>query len=178
MQKTNSGKNVLGLTGILLIILADRITAIINFLNNTEVDSAFLALFSLLMSLATLWYLTSGYLKAHGNTLRIIYFLFSLYLAFHASVDLAFKNYLLSGYTMLLSALIVAYIAGRLDKLKKNKTLLAISGMLMLADVIVHTFISNSFSIYRLFSLSIPFMLFTAINLSYILRYKAHKEAK
>lgn len=175
-------KNNKELTGIVvsaicvIIVLINRIVSFVNYFIGSKYDSAVLCLFSIVMALMTLWYCILQYNKPHGNELRLLFICFALYIAHHSSIDLAYKAYLLSGYSLLLASLIISYISGRLNKLQKNKALLIIVAILLLSDALIHAY-KDVFSLTRIISLLVPLVLYVSICFAYISRYKEHIEA-
>lgn len=159
------------------IVLVDRLIATFRFVGLVDYKSAIHALFSIVMALTTLWYLTMGYKKPHGSSMKLVFIMFTLYLAHHSSVDLVYKDYLYSGYGLLLASLIMSYTSGRLNKISKNKSLLLVVLICLIVDVVYHILVGEVLSLLRIISLSSPILLFISICLSYFNRYEAHIEA-
>ena len=146
-----------------------------------------------IMLIAIIYYALAGYKRPHGNLLRAIFILMSLtclngvidtaqdMTSFEGNdLNLLLWNIGLDGFCVLL----VAYIGGRLDKIKKN----IIPLILITAAQAVKSFlcisIFNTFSADGGVSILVHLMycfstciLWLDIAFAYILRYKEHKEA-
>lgn len=116
--------------------------------------------------------------------LRSTFFIFSMYLAFFAVLDivsvdnLKSKFYVSVGCT-LFSALIIAYIAGRLNKIKKNRILLIAVGIMMLTARIINGFQLNyeiKDTVAIICSIT-PMFILAALGFAYTARYEEHKAA-
>ena len=119
-----------------------------------------------------------GYKKPHGNMLRYVYFGFSVYLLAFACMDFMMKrtNYIANSMVAF-SALLIAYISGRLDKMTKNKIILVLVGILLLvADI--YTFAADpnhGFDIITMIGMSSGLIAHAAIGFAYVSRYEEHK---
>ena len=132
---------------------------------------------------AILLYAFFGYKKPHGDMLKILFFVFSVYLLAYACIDFMTKssNYI-GNSALALSALFVAYISGRLHKLNKNKILLLIVGVLLcVAEVTsfidgpAHRFDFDS--IQLMICQSTAIIAHVALGFAYTARYEQHKAA-
>ena len=119
-----------------------------------------------------------GYKKPHGNMLRYVYFGFSVYLLAFACMDFMMKrtNYIANSMVAF-SALLIAYVSGRLDKMTKNKIILVLVGILLLvADI--YTFAADpnhGFDIITMIGMSSGLIAHAAIGFAYVSRYEEHK---
>ena len=134
------------------------------------------------------YYVAFGYKKPHGDLLRIIFILFALAClstiapGLEACFDIiTINNFVIISTTLMsFSIMITAYIAGRLDKIIKNRALLALNSIVLVAvgvfwimqykSLPAMTFMQKVWN----FNLCI---LWADIVVAYILRYREHKEA-
>ena len=135
----------------------------------------------IVLFVAVIIYAFVGYKKPHGDMLRIIFFGFSIYLLAYACIDFLTKPNYFGNSFVALSALIIAYISGRLNKLEKNRKLLIIVGILLCTAEIL-SFISNPHQIdletimVIICQSSSPIAL-AALGFAYTARYEEHKAA-
>ena len=131
------------------------------------------------MAIVTIWYATVGYKQPHGNALRFTYFAFSLGLALHAAVDSTKSEHFAAFILMLFAALIIAYISGRLNKVEKNKKLLILVGLILLADAVIHFVMMDTSTVefIRVVGYLTPMAYLFALGFAYTARYEQHKEA-
>ena len=132
----------------------------------------------MVMFTAILSYAFFGYKMPHGNMLRIVFFIFSVYLLAFACIDFMTKstNYIGNG-AVALAALLIAYISGRLNKLKKNKILLAVVGVLLCVAVVV-SFTGDpnrGFDLITFICQSTSVIVLAALGFAYTARYEEHK---
>lgn len=135
----------------------------------------------IVMIFAVLYYTFIGYKKPHGNMLRAVFFCFGVYLALNGSFDLADGEAILfySGLGEVFSALLLTYIAGRLDKIEKNKFLLIIVGVIQLICSTVIAFYLHVFQGGFSASVSVYTMVtgIALLGYAYTARYEVHKAA-
>ena len=130
--------------------------------------------------IAIVYYAFVGYKKPHGDLLRVVFLAFSFYCLGTIVSQAAFaESKGLIPYIIMVggSALITAYVGGRLDKIKKNYGLLIIVSLVLLVKGIFHLLAYSTSGILFLFWNCSPFVLWLDIAFAYILRYKEHKEA-
>ena len=139
----------------------------------TQPHTAVLVALRIAVILGALFYVLDGYKKPHGNALRTTYFLFA---GFLGSVAISAYNGVNSFFSMF-AAIIVAYIAGRLHKIEKNRILLMIAGAALLAGQIFETVHANSTAPLTVIRIFMPLFLFTALAFAYTARYEQHKAA-
>lgn len=147
-----------------------------------------------IMLVAIIYYAIAGYKRPHGNLLRVIFFLISI-TCLNGVIDSAKCVPLFEGNALNLelfiigldgiSALMIAYIGGRLDKIKKNIIPLILITAAKLAKSVL--FISLFIPLYSAWGWGTnladyvwcfsTFVLWLDVAFAYILRYKEHKEA-
>lgn len=170
-------------TGLIIVLvlcvleLLDLASSIITLINQGRTGGVILSVLGIFLSIIIIWYSFIGYKKPHGNTLRWAFLAFALYLGFHASVDLYLMKEFISGEVMLLAAIIIAYISGRLNKIEKNKKLLILVGLLVLADAVMYFINNHPTDLLECFGSVCSMVFLAALGLSYAARYDEHKEA-
>lgn len=133
---------------------------------------------NLLLLALTLNYLFVGYKKPHGNLLRAAFFMFALSiiikdeLVFLGSEDVNIAANMASS----VSALMIAYAAGRLDKLEKNTTVLMAAGLFMLAHFLL-LMMADDFILGRTVASCTNMIVLAGLGAAYTARYEAHKAA-
>lgn len=120
-----------------------------------------------------------GYKKPHGNMLKYVFCLFSVCLLAECiipSADVSEKNVFFVQVSCGSTALIAAYVAGRLNRIEKNRNLLILAGVLLLVSrVIVYSVYPSNF--IRMIGVFAPLVIWAANCLAYTARYEAHKAA-
>lgn len=132
--------------------------------------------FDIAMVLAIFYYSIATYKVAHGNALKYAFFLFAIYLLLGGSLKLTGRGWYFTGDMMLLSALIIAYVSRRLNKIEENEKLLLLVGALLLIEILYTIYVSSasldkSLFAYILVSFN-PLFNLTTISFAYIARYK------
>lgn len=133
---------------------------------------------NLLLFAMMLNYLFVGYKKPHGNMLRAAFFMFALSiiikneLVFLGSEDVNIAANMASS----VSALMIAYAAGRLDKLEKNTTVLMAAGLFMLAHFLL-LMMADDFILGRTVGRCTYMIVLSGLGAAYVARYEAHKAA-
>ncbi len=140
-----------------------------------------------------IYYALAGYKLPHGNLLRFIFLLLSLtclngvidtaqLIPYHEVSDL--NNLLLIIGFDGISVLLIAYVGGRLDKIKKNYLPIVLITIAQLGESIVSVFVYDSFTAFSGWSCFVQVVwsftnciIWFDIAFAYILRYKEHKEA-
>ena len=186
MEKKNKKTIVIAISTILALIgIVCDVTGNIEWYGHIQVTPELVSY--TIMFIATLYYVLVGYKKPHGNLLRWTFLL----LAFHhinGIVNVAMQlsnntNY--SADLMLIiiglngiSALLIAYVAGRLDKIKKNYALLIFITFVQIAISVLFINLYGVWSNpkYVIWNFSIC-LLWIDLVVAYIIRYREHKEA-
>ena len=162
-----------------VILLINSAIGIVRHINGDNLNALIHACLALIVSLIIIWYALIGYKQPHGNSLRFAYFIFSLATGLRAIANSTVSEQYVKGVLLLVAALILAYISGRLNRIEKNKNLLILVGILFLADIIM-CFIgarSTTPTLFRVIDDLTPMAFLFAFGLTYIARYEQHKEA-
>ena len=141
-----------------------------------------------LITAAVFVYSFIGYKKPHGNMLKIVSVVFGAYLAFLSVLELNAPisiSYISCG-CYLVAALTVTYVAGRLHKIEKNRILLCLAGVCLLASAISSVIIfanapdlpdSAFVRIVALVCGLTPLFIHAALGFAYTARYEEHQAA-
>ena len=170
-------KDSIGLIISLLFVFVGLAANILWFIVNGT-DAPFIPVVMIVLYCFLIYYALSGYKIPHGNLLRYEFIAYSvmniLVLLFYLTHDIALGR--LAAYSLAAKALLSIYMAGRLDKIKKN-------AWIMIAVLALELVYALSFVIPE----KLAFIVFlTAFNGTYmwvalcgayITRYKLHKEA-
>ncbi|MBQ0136335.1 MAG: hypothetical protein KBS43_06335, partial [Oscillospiraceae bacterium] len=76
-----------------------------------------------------------------------------------------------------IATVLAAYIGGRLDKIEKNKPLMVVTGVVLLASVIVVQFVLSGFIFPRTVGTCVRLFVWIALCTAYVARYEEHKAA-
>ena len=140
-----------------------------------------------IMFIAVAYYALIGFRKPHGNLLRAVFILMSL-TCLNGVIDSSSCMRLYKGdeaklQTVIIgldgiSILLIAYVGGRLDKIKKNIIPLVLITLAQLVKSILFITLHGSWlePMYIIWNFSTCILWFD-IAFAYILRYKEHKEA-
>ena len=125
------------------------------------------------------FYTFAGYKKSHGNMLRYLYLTFGAYIVVEATLFPSFSiaGLILGNICYTFAALIITYVAGRLQKIEKNRWLLVVAGILMLVRLILVKINLPIFAIGTLLGDITPLLIHLAIGFAYTARYEEHKAA-
>ena len=177
-------KNLVPKVVILLLGALSIVMSIVRLLESFDPKEIINAVLMILI----LYYMFIGYKKPHGNLLRYLFIgeaVFATFCFWHVGAVMI-PDRALSWYDacVLASILLLTYVSGRLNKYNENKVLLGISLIFsLIADIAISTTILVSLpidSIKELAALLAPFgkdIMILALGISYISRYKEHKEA-
>ncbi len=165
-----------------------QVLSLSNGLSAGSTLEIFRSAFDLLITSLIIIYTFIGYDKPHGNMLRTVFFIFGIYLSIFSV--LLFDIYAvkklfvyLSAGGMLLAALTITYVAGRLDKIEKDRILLIFAGlMIIMSNIIGQVFLSpKEITVFAKVSFIIasltPLFSLIALSFSYAVRYREHKSA-
>ena len=142
-------------------------------LNNSNPQAIIFVCLRIVIVMGTIVYTLVGYKKPHGNMLRATLFIFA---GFLGTVALTAYNGI-NGFLSMVAAITVSYIAGRLNKIEKNRILLVIVGVLLLSGQIAEIIHANSQNAFVAINILLPLIIFTALAFSYTARYEQHKAA-
>ena len=139
----------------------------------------------ILMLSVVLVYAVYGYKKPHGNLLKITFLLYGLYLVTCILIPnpqdevIESREYLntIANAGTGIATVLAAYIGGRLDKIEKNKPLMIVAGVVLLASVIVVQFVLSGFIFPRTVGTCVRLFVWIALCAAYVARYEEHKAA-
>lgn len=164
-----------------LLIIAKSLAEIVPSIQSHNIFAASFAFLDMTMIVAVFWYSITGYKIPHGNALKYLFFAFAIYLVLGGTLKLVGKNWYLTGDMMILSALVIAYVSGRMDKIEKNRTILFFAGLLLFVEAVITIVISSASSGRPLLSYIVvnfvPLVIQAALSFAYIARYEEHKAA-
>ena len=179
MEKKSNGKLIaLIVLGLLTALgLAIEIIAFIRFRSTYSSGSYLSLVVYTLTSLLLLYYAAVGYRKPHGNLMKYLFLMFAV-CCLGGVVSITAEQTVIDtiyNYLRGIVVLLVAYVAGRLDRFKQNVRLMSVIGILMLiSSAVVCADYTDTLGF--LFSFTY-FVLWIDLMIAYILRYKEHKEA-
>ena len=131
----------------------------------------------IILMMAAYLFIVFKYPKYHF--MRVMLFLFSLYIISDLIMPLKLNNEIalyIVNTIISISALLVAFVAGRLKKIQKNLPIMIIVGVLMLVSRIIINICTPRFFIYRLLSQLNIIVVWIALCISYVARYKQYRE--
>ena len=158
-----------------VLVLANLVVEIIEMINGTSIV---MSIVGLLLMVAALYYAYFGYKKPHGNLLRNVFFIYPLlYAAFLIFTPQTPEKYITA--IILLEVVLIAFMAGRLNKFKQNIAIIAIVGICSLVYGICYlgNTTQDAALIIRLFHAFSSFIGWATLSVAYISRYEAHTEA-
>ena len=164
---------------LLAAVLVNNVFNIVPAFNDGRISPAVMAIIDDAMCVIIMLYAFFGYRKPHGNMLKFVFFAYAISLALQGTVDIAAKSLYISGDLCILAGLLVAFVAGRLHKIEKNKFILIFVGLLLLAkEIIFFVTVPVSFVFLRkLFSRITPIIIFAVLSFAYAARFEEHKAA-
>jgi len=175
-KKSNKGLVVGLIIAIVLVIitLVSNIAVVIQ----ESTDTRTMAGISIANALFVLVYMFYEYKVPHGNMLRYVMLAFALNLGlFGMMYYKAEGNHFISTLYIVLS-LAVAFMSGRLGKLKKNKILsIVILALLAVGFALKFINMEEGLSIFRGISSASEIAEWLAIATVYLVRFDAHKES-
>lgn len=181
-KKNLKKETKIGIAIIAALLLAGIVDCVLSFIVSENRNEPFSLLH---IALNTVLYIFVGaytffdYKRPHGNSLRILFFVFGVYVLLSDNLPIVnldgtrnFMVRILAG----LAALFTVYISGRLDKLNKNRLFMIAVGVLLLAGriIVITTIPSN---LIRIIGVSTQFIVWLALCLSYTIRFDEHKAA-
>ena len=133
----------------------------------------------IIVTCLTVYYMFVGYKIPHANLLRYLFIIVDLASLFYFWHTFAHLEKLLDVYELLLllEIAIVAYVAGRLNKFKENIVLLSVTFIIEVISCCHASIVFNTTSVMAQINLFNKAILLLALIVSYIARYKEHKEA-
>ena len=138
MKKQNTKASI----GLILLFVATAISIvllIIEFPALTELSMKIGCILSVIICLLALYYGICGYKVPHGNIIRYLLLAFAAV----AASELLFNPIMIKPITvcLLLITILSSYMAGRLNKNKECKIIIAIVGILLIAIWVMHKFV-------------------------------------
>ena len=127
------------------------------------------------------FYAFAGYKKPHGNSLRNVFLIFAALIIArlilpHSHIENDILRYVAkSGFG--LSAILIAFVGGRLHKIKQNRVLMIIIGALLLISSVIVVTSFPGFILMRCISNLAQPIIWTALCLAYLVRFEQHKAA-
>ena len=128
-----------------------------------------------------LYYMLFGYKKPHGNSLRNIFVISAILIIArlilpHTHIENDVLRYVAkSGFG--LAAILIAFVGGRLNKIKQNKILMIIIGVsLLIPSVIVAASFPEFIFMRGISSMAQPIG-WLALCIAYVARFEEHKAA-
>ena len=124
-------------------------------------------------------YALFGYKKAHGNSLRTVFFVFGAYIIVCGIIKDPGLGEVQENICRVMSGLatlLIGYIAGRLDRIEKNRVLMVIAGAFILVRCIL-VFAAFPCDIIRFFGVMEQLIIWASIGGTYAARYEQHKAA-
>lgn len=133
---------------------------------------------NLVLCVLVSYYAIEGYKKPHGNLLREIFVAYGISVVIETTFAAASSSMLmiLNKILWYLTALIIVYVAGRLDKIEKNKKLLLLATILQIVRCVLQ-FINGNPSVYSILAKIDVLILMFALCSAYFARYEEHKAA-
>ena len=128
-----------------------------------------------------LYYMLFGYKKPHGNSLRNIFVISAILIIArlilpHTHIENDVLRYVAkSGFG--LAAILIAFVGGRLNKIKQNKILMIIIGVSLLIPSVIVAASFPEFIFMRAVSSMAQPIGWLALSLAYVARYEEHKAA-
>ena len=174
MEKKNAPIIIAKIVVLLLCVLY-VISAVGRILDTQSVK----LIIAIIVTCLTVYYMFVGYKTPHGNLLRylfIIVALEALFVFWHTFTRLE-KPFEVYELFLLLEIAIVFYVAGRLNKYKENIVLLSIAFVMVVIPCFHGITVFNSTSLISSIALFDKAIILLALIVSYIARYKEHKEA-
>jgi len=166
MKKNNTIVAIIAVA--MLIILAIDIYELFTPENKISIS------FSILGTLLATYYGFIGYKKPNGNLLKYLFVAYGLCIGLYGIFRSA--KYVPTSYLYFLGAIVIVYVAGRLDRISQNKYLMVLAFLFVLVGYITKCFVRGD-SLFTLIRLADELYLLIALCAFYFIRYKEHKEA-
>lgn len=163
---------------LLAAVLVNNVFSVVKTFSIGQIPGGIASIIDAVMCVIILLYVFFGYKKPHGNMLKFVYFMFAISLALQGTLEIASNGHYAIGDLCVLVALLIAYVAGRLHKIEKNKFTLILVGLLILAKTIV-VFLTSPipFVFLIIFGQITPIIIFATLCFAYAARFEEHKAA-
>ena len=126
------------------------------------------------------FYAFFGYKKPHGNMLRTTLFLFGTFVFVNGVIPISGMEgtrEILFRLSAGATTLLIGYISGRLDRIKKNVILMILVGILLLAGQVIIFSRLPALHVGEVIGALTPVTMWTALTIAYVARYEEHKAA-
>ena len=162
---------------LLAVLVGNAITVVQSIADKLPTPTVFSAI-GVVMCVIIMLYAFFGYKKPHGNLLKFAFLAFAVYLALQGMNEIAGRNRILVGGLCVFTGLIIAYMAGRLHKIEKNKIALIVVGVLLLAKTVIVFATSHVvFEFLVIVGRITPMILLTTLGFAYVARFEEHRAA-
>ena len=143
----------------------------------------------LILFIGVIYYAIRNYKAPHGNLLRWLFFLFSLNClggmaeeivgAYHfGMMEQSMGEVMLLVMLIAVSAVLTAFMSGRLDHLRGNiACIIIITAAQLVKSILFLSQLDGDYSVLGVLINFSTFMLWVDMVFAYIIRYKEHKEA-
>lgn len=180
--KNQKKETKIGIALIAALLSVGIVNCVLSFVvseNRNEPFSLFHIVLNTVLYIFVGAYTFFDYKRPHGNSLRLLFFVFGVYVLIADNLPIVnldgtrdFIVRILAG----LSALIITYTSGRLDRIDKNRILMIVVGvMILVCRIIVITTIPSN--IIRVFGVFTQLIIWITLCISYMIRFKEHKTA-
>jgi len=175
MEKKKQNVFVLALVALVVLIgVYTHVVELIKFIQSPGWVMLVLNAGEILFYALLLYYVFAGYKKPHGNLLRHLMLAFALFIALH--IVIAVGN-TLGLIARIVAAMLITYMAGRLNKLRQNIVIMALVAILLFVTS-MNVFIEYGFtSVHEICAFSGLFIQWLVFCAAYFVRYKEHKES-
>ena len=180
---------IIGIATLALLSVLGLVSELIGTIQNYSTAELLLELIPFcIVFLSVAYYTVAGYKKPHGNLLRNMFLLYSFFCAGemiamvfyaneHGYLNASFPRSISMLILVALCAVLTAFVAGRLDKIKKNSFLLVLITVALIAvsllDLGKPPFLQLMYVLWSF----VPVLIWLDLVVVYILRYCEHKEA-
>jgi len=127
----------------------------------------------ILMYLVIAYYVFLSFKKPHGNSLKVIMIIFAFYLAILS--ELIYSEVI--PFMLPVSAVLVAFISGRLDRFVQNRILMSLVAILLIIFTVGEVCFREYVNLGTVASVLSNLLIWAAIVNAYILRFKEHRLA-
>lgn len=166
--------NAIMLFVVFILAIIEIAVALKNIIAPVNADIKVKAIFSLITLLCAVIYGAFGYKKPHGNLLRYLMLLYAITTA--CKVSFTSTNNQAAEICNLIAIILVAYMAGRLNKYTINTYLIIVVLTLLLVKAFVGISTGN-ITFGKVIGQFSAFTQFSIIAAAYLSRYHLHKEA-
>lgn len=157
-----------------IFVVIDFINSIRGIINPHNADTRIKNIINLLIIIGTIYYGACGYKTPHGNLLKYLFLAFAFSQVLKIAVTMSTT---IQALCVLAASVLIAYMAGRLDRIKENTNIIiVVTTLLVIAGLSVVTE-TGSFLLGKTLTAFEPLVIFVSCAAAYQVRYKLHKEA-